>query len=88
MLTLSRLATTILAIPNFNFETYALSLPFSVASAQYGISQAQYNHQFVPDVSNMDGVCGPEQAPTQTNSSAARIADNINKFVAYVKTVT
>lgn len=86
MLTLSALATQIAAIPNFNFAAFANSLPFSVANAKYGISQAQYNHLFVPDVSNLDGVCGPDQAVTATFSTGAHVAGNINKFVAYIKT--
>lgn len=87
MLTLSALATQILAIPNFNFGTYAVSLPFSVASAQYGISQAEYNHLFVPDFANIDGICGPDQAPTLTTSSSTKVASNINKFVAWIQTL-
>lgn len=87
LLTLSTLANQILTIKAFNFATYAQSLPFSVASAKYGVSQAQYNHLFIPDESNLDGVCGPDQAPTQTDSPASRVASNINKFVAYVKTL-
>lgn len=86
LITLSTLATQILVIPNFNFATYAQSLPFSVANAKYGVSQAEYNHLFLPDFANIDGICGPDQAPTLTNSPASRVADNINKFVAYIKT--
>lgn len=87
ILTLSALAAQILAIPNFNFATYAASLPFSVASAQYGVSQAEYNHLFVPDFANIDGICGLDQAPTLTTSSSAKVASNINKFVAWIRTL-
>lgn len=86
MLGLSALATQIAATPNFNLVSFANSLPFTVANAKYGISQAQYNHLFIPNVSNLDGVCGPDQAVTATFSTGAHIASNINKFVAYIKT--
>ena len=80
------LAATILATPNFQFAALAAAYPFSAASTTYGLTLAEYNHLFIPDVANIDGICGPDQAPTLTSSSAARVADNMTKFVAYVKT--
>lgn len=83
---LPKLAAQILATPNFNFAGLSTSISFPVAAATYGVSQAEYNHLFLPDFSNIDGVCGPDQAPTLTNSPNTSVASNMNNFVAWVKT--
>ncbi len=79
-------AASLPAIPAFNFAGLAQAYPFSVASACWGLTQAQYNHLFIPDVSDVDGVCGPDQAPTLTTSSAKSVASNMTKFVNWFQT--
>jgi hypothetical protein len=84
-LSLANVAAAILALPpgQFNFATLSQQYPMAQTKATYGLTSSQYRQFFTPDAAG--GLnCGENLAPTLTNSTAARVANNMNKFVAWM----